>query len=83
MPFVYFIKSKKADWFYVGSTFDLNKRLIQHNKGEVRSTKFRAPYKIVYEEEYDTIQEARKREKEIKSNRSKKEEILKALSSNG
>ena len=79
------IKSLGNDWFYVGSAGDVQKRLKQHNAGEVRSTKFRAPFKLVYVEEHSTAFIARAREKELKTNRCKKDDIIKklALSSNG
>lgn len=79
MPFVYFIKSKVTKWVYVGSTSNLPKRLKQHNLGEVRSTKHRAPYEVIYTEIFEDIKEARQREKELKTNRSKKDDILKKL----
>lgn len=87
MNYVYFLKSQKVNWYYVGSTSNLAKRVEQHNNGEVRSTKSRAPYDLVYEEQYVKLSDARAREKEIKSIRQIKEEIIinlnKALSSNG
>ncbi len=85
MAYVYFIKSLGNNWIYVGSTEDLTKRLHQHNLGEVKSTKSRKPFVLVYSEKYDSISEARLREKEIKKSRCKKEDIIKnlALSSNG
>lgn len=80
MAYVYFLRSlKDPNWVYVGSTGDLEQRLTNHNHGEVRSTKSRLPYEIVYKEEYASISEARKREKEIKSSRSKKTGILESL----
>lgn len=82
MSFVYLIESLKEDWVYVGSTNNLDERLAQHNRREVRSTKYRAPYKLIYFEEFDKISSARAREKEIKTSRFQKEKIL-ALSSNG
>ncbi|MAZ40994.1 endonuclease [bacterium] len=76
---VYLIKSLRENWVYVGSTGNLDKRVTQHNKGKVTSTKFRTPYKLIYFEEYPTAKEAREREKELKLSRSKKEDILKKL----
>ena len=79
MYYLYIIKSIRADWFYVGSTGNLGKRLLLHNAGTVRSTKFRAPYILVYTETYPTAALARAREKEVKRSRSKKEDILRDL----
>lgn len=88
MYFVYFIRSlKNKNWVYIGSTSNLEKRIKNHNKGEVHSTKNRKPFELIYHEIYVKLSDARKREKQIKTNRSKKEDILKkintALSSNG
>lgn len=77
MHYVYLLKSLKHNWVYVGSTSDLIKRFKEHNNGEVRSTKNRIPYKLIYYEAYCNIDQARDREKEVKENRSKKEDILK------
>ncbi len=84
MPYVYLIKSLQSNWIYVGSTVDIARRLDQHNKGQVRSTKNRKPYVLVYSERFETIGQARQREKLIKDKRILKEKIIKlALSSNG
>ncbi len=42
-------------------------RLEKHNRGEVFSTKFDRPWKILYQEEYDNYKLAREREKQIKN----------------
>jgi len=76
---VYFIKSFKKDWVYVGSTQDLKKRVYKHNQGLVQSTKVNAPYKLIYCEIYLSESLARKREMKIKKSWSVKEEILKRL----
>jgi putative endonuclease len=83
MSLVYVIKSVNANWFYVGSTDNLSTRIEQHNQGQVRSTKVRRPFVVVYTEEYDDIGQARKRERFLKDCRIEKEKIIKALSSNG
>lgn len=86
MFFVYIIKSSNKNYYYVGSTENLQKRLKQHNNGEVRSTGFRRPYNIVYTEIYTTANEARLREKQIKKSRFEKQRIIDnimASSSNG
>ena len=66
MPFVYILKSLKDGNLYTGSTNDLRRRVDEHNAGRTPSTKFRRPLRLVYFEEYDTIGEARVREKELK-----------------
>lgn len=64
---VYILKSLKDDKFYVGQTQDLEKRLIRHNRGMVKSTKNRLPLILIYSERFQTRSEAIKREKYFKS----------------
>ena len=83
---VYIIKSINKDKYYVGFTKNLKNRLKRHNSGSVRSTKSYRPWKTVYSEEYDNKTEARKRELQIKSWKSKtsiEKLINQAPSSNG
>lgn len=52
--------------FYIGSTTHLEARLTQHQNGEgANFTKNRLPVKLVYHEEYERIDEAFSREKQI------------------
>ncbi|QQR50102.1 GIY-YIG nuclease family protein [Candidatus Nomurabacteria bacterium] len=67
MYFVYVLKSKKDEKLYYGFTENIEKRLHQHNNGEVRSTKYRIPLQLLYYEKVDNLTEARKREKYFKS----------------
>ena len=82
---VYVIKSQKDKKLYYGFTNDINRRLREHNNGEVLSTKSRIPFSLVYSELADTVQSARKKERYFKSGFGRKHiknKIL-ALSSNG
>jgi len=53
--------------FYVGSTWDLERRLAQHNSANQGAvyTRRRRPVRLVYFEESDRIDEAYAREKQI------------------
>ncbi|MBQ4109037.1 MAG: GIY-YIG nuclease family protein [Clostridia bacterium] len=52
---------------YCGWTNDLEKRLKAHNDGKgAKYTRSRLPVTLVYYEEFDTAQEAQKREYRIK-----------------
>jgi len=62
MYFVYILQSLKDGRTYVGYTPDLEKRLVKHNAGWVRSTKYRRPLKLLFSEKFKTSQEAKKRE---------------------
>jgi len=64
---------------YCGQTKDLQKRIQEHNFDNVKSAKYtkgRRPVKLVYFEKYTTIQEAMKREYEIKKLIKEKKEVL-------
>ena len=52
--------------FYTGITWNLEKRLAEHNSGMSLSTKGKLPVKLVYTEKFVDKFEAAKREKEIK-----------------
>ena len=67
MYFVYIIKSINFNRYYIGSTEDIERRLLYHNSGKVKSTKVYKPWEIVYSESYNSRSEAFKREKQIKS----------------
>jgi putative endonuclease len=75
MFYVYFLKSLKNNDLYVGSCEEINKRLLNHNKGKVKSTKGYRPWKLVGFEMYNTRSEAMLQEKFFKTGQQK--EILK------
>ena len=68
--YVYILKSLVTDKFYVGSTQDLEARLIRHNEGRSKFTKPFRPWKIVHTERFETRSEATKRERTIKNRKS-------------
>ena len=65
--YTYILESIKNGGYYVGSTSNLKSRLKKHNKGDVKSTRFNRPWKIIYAEIYSSRKEAEKREKQIKT----------------
>ena len=76
MPFTYILKCNDNS-FYTGSTWDLEKRLVQHQRGEgANYTKKRLPVELVYFEEYKRIDEAFCREKQIQGWSRKKKTAL-------
>jgi putative endonuclease len=67
MYYVYLIKSEKTGKKYVGSTEDLRKRIQEHNKGKVVSTKASRPWKIIYYEAFELKHDARREELFLKT----------------
>jgi putative endonuclease len=65
--YTYLIQSKKNGQWYIGSTVDLRKRFKEHNSNKVFSTKERGPFELIYYEAYINEQDARIREKYLKS----------------
>jgi putative endonuclease len=63
--------------YYTGSTKNLKLRLAQHQSGKgANHTKKRLPVKLVYYEEYNWIDEAFYREKQVQKWRKEKKEAL-------
>ena len=73
MFYVYLLKSLKDNRSYVGYTQDLEARLKRHNNGQVKSTKNRRPFALLHKEEFETIKDAKAREKWWKSYRGRQE----------
>ncbi|MFC1488285.1 GIY-YIG nuclease family protein [Thermodesulfobacteriota bacterium] len=67
MYYTYVLQSKQDKNFYTGFTQNLKLRFEQHNKGFVESTKDRRPFKLIYYEACLNEEDARKREKYLKS----------------
>lgn len=69
---VYAIKSLNHKFIYVGMTENLDERLKRHNNGYNKSTKLYAPFELIYSEQVKTGEEARVREKYLKSTSGKR-----------
>jgi putative endonuclease len=69
MKYSYVLLSEKDGEFYIGSTGDLRVRLQQHNKGSVRSTSYRRPLRLIYYEGCLSADDARRRERYLKTGR--------------
>ena len=67
MFYVYIIQSEKNQKFYVGSTGNLDDRMIRHNSGRSKATSVGIPWKLIYTEKFETRSQAYRREMEIKS----------------
>ena len=67
MFFVYILRSKADEGYYIGYTSNLDKRIREHNSGKTKSLKHRIPLELIYSEEFDTKKEAKAREEKQKS----------------
>lgn len=78
MPIGYmYILKCSDDTYYTGSTIDLLKRFLEHQVGQgANYTAKRLPVLLFYFEEYDRIDSAFKREKQIQNWSQKKKEAL-------
>lgn len=79
--FVYIIESVKTHKYYVGSTDNVRNRITKHNKGGSKYTKGKGPWLVEYTEVFETLSEARKKERQIKS--WKKRKAIERLFTNG
>ena len=73
MFWVYVLKSKKDGKQYTGFTVDLDRRLAEHNAGRTESTRRRRPFEVIYSEAYEEREQAKKRERFLKSGQGRKE----------
>jgi putative endonuclease len=65
--YVYLLRSKKNSQWYIGSTKDMQKRILSHNAGKNFATKSSLPWHLIYCEIGLNQQDARAREKYLKS----------------
>ena len=69
--YTYILFSEKLNKFYVGSTTDLDRRLIEHNRGKEKFTSLGVPWILVYKETFELLIDARKSERHIKKQKSR------------
>lgn len=75
--YMYILKCSNGQ-YYTGSTIDLESRIIEHQAREgANFTKKHLPIKLVYFEEFQRIEDAFVREKQVQGwSRKKKESII-------
>ncbi|MCP4267192.1 MAG: GIY-YIG nuclease family protein [Candidatus Brocadiaceae bacterium] len=78
---VYVIQSERDSWTYTGHTNNVKRRLHDHNRGKMKSTRYRGPFKTTYTEEFSNRSDAMKREKFLKSGKGRqiREELVKKI----
>ncbi len=67
MYHVYILLNEEKTRTYTGVAEDVNERLAEHNAGRVKSSRPYRPYKIIRTESFETLSEARQKEKFYKS----------------
>ena len=78
MPYMYILRCADGS-YYTGSTWNIEKRLREHQQGlGARHTAKRLPVELLYFEEYSRINEAFSREKQVQGWSRKKKEALMA-----
>jgi putative endonuclease len=67
MHYVYVLYSLKDQRLYKGSTSDISKRLLRHNRGSNRSTAHKRPFVLVHVEAFADRSTALSRESFLKT----------------
>ncbi len=75
--FLYILQCSDGS-YYVGTSSDLEQRLLAHNEGRAAAyTRSRRPVRLVYLEAHNSIEKARARERQVKRwTRAKKESLI-------
>ena len=65
--FLYILRNSRNN-YYIGITkLEPELRLLRHKRGDVKSTRYKGPWRLIYSEAFNSLQEARLKEKLIKS----------------
>ena len=72
MQYVYFLQSLKDGSYYIGTTSNVDERLQDHNARLSKSTAHKRPWTLKRIEKYPNISLAYKRERFLKSKKSRK-----------
>jgi len=67
MHYLYILLNETKTRTYTGVADDVNKRLVLHNAGRVKASRPYLPYTIIHTETFETLKEARQKEKFYKS----------------
>lgn len=64
---IYILRSKRDKSVYVGYSQDIKRRVEEHQKGRVHSTKNKRPWELIYCELYRNQKDAMQREQYFKT----------------
>ena len=78
MYYCYILYSEKLDKYYIGSTSNIEGRILRHNSSNHGFTSTGKPWILKYSESFDEKTDALKREMQLKSWKSRKliEELI-------
>ncbi|MFH0805207.1 MAG: GIY-YIG nuclease family protein [Patescibacteria group bacterium] len=79
-PSVYILRDSTGR-LYVGSTSNLNRRLLQHQSGHTQTTRRMVAPQLVFSQEFASLSEARAIERKLKS--WKRKDFLEKIISDG
>jgi len=70
--YVYILENPITQKRYIGYTSNIKRRLEEHNKGKTFTTKFMKPFTLVYFEGCTHSEDAKRREKYLKTHQGRK-----------
>ena len=69
--YTYIIESVVNQRWYIGHTYDVARRLAEHNSGQNKSTKGKGPWKLIFLRTFDNNLDANRFELKLKKLRNK------------
>ena len=70
MDTVYILELNNGQ-YYIGSTSNIEHRLIEHNSGKTKSIRYKLPAKLVFTQEFESTSKARNIESKLKKFKSR------------
>jgi len=67
MHYVYILQTEYNNETYIGCTNDLKRRVVEHNSGQVQSTKHKIPFTLIHYEAFINQKDAFERERFLKT----------------
>jgi putative endonuclease len=67
--YVYLLRNKNKNFFYVGYSENLTQRIKDHNDGRSKSTKEYVPLELIHYEAYSNKKDAKRRELYLKTSK--------------